>query len=72
METQTVEQDDEKSAVTEKKETDQADEEDHNAGTSGRGRVRGGRDGNCHGRDRRARDDDRHGKRQKETRNEGC
>ena len=31
-ETQTVEQDDEKSAVTEKKETDQADEEDHNAG----------------------------------------
>ena len=32
VETQTVEQDDEKSAVTEKKETDQADEEDHNAG----------------------------------------
>ena len=31
-ETQTAEQDDEKSAVTEKKETDQADEEDHNAG----------------------------------------
>ena len=29
VETQTVEQDDEKSAVTEKKETDQADEEDH-------------------------------------------
>ncbi len=32
VETQTAEQDDEKSAVTEKKETDQADEEDHNAG----------------------------------------
>ena len=32
METQTAEQDDEKSTVTEKKETDQADEEDHNAG----------------------------------------
>ena len=32
VETQTVEQDDEKSTVTEKKETDQADEEDHNAG----------------------------------------
>ena len=32
VETQTVEQDDEKSAVTEKKETDQAEEEDHNAG----------------------------------------
>ena len=32
VETQAVEQDDEKSAVTEKKETDQADEEDHNAG----------------------------------------
>ena len=33
METQTAEQDDEKSTVTEKKETDQADEEDHNAGS---------------------------------------
>jgi len=32
VETQTAEQDDEKSTVTEKKETDQADEEDHNAG----------------------------------------
>ena len=32
VETQTAEQDDEKSAVTEKKETDQAYEEDHNAG----------------------------------------
>ena len=32
VETQTVEQDDEKSAVTEKTETDQAGEEDHNAG----------------------------------------
>ena len=32
-ETQTAEQDDEKSTVTEKKETDQADEEDHNAGS---------------------------------------
>ena len=31
VETQTVEQDDEKSAVTEKTETDQAGEEDHNA-----------------------------------------
>ena len=33
VETQTAEQDDEKSTVTEKKETDQADEEDHNAGS---------------------------------------
>ena len=32
VETQTAEQDDEKSTVTEKKETDQAGEEDHNAG----------------------------------------
>ena len=38
VETQTAEQDDEKSTVTEKKETDQADEEDHN----GRRRVWGG------------------------------
>ena len=33
VETQTAEQDDEKSTLTEKKETDQADEEDHNAGS---------------------------------------
>lgn len=42
VETQTAEQDDEKSTVTEKKETDQADEEDHNAGHLAEARVWGG------------------------------
>lgn len=71
VETQTVEQDDEKSAVTEKKETDQADEEDHNAGRLAEEESGAAGTEIGHGRDRRARDDDRHG-RDRRARNEGC